>query len=191
MKTFNKLNMMIGLSFLVAGFANAGNHQHYIDSARVIKSKPIYETVKVEIPEKQCRGQRHGRRHGHHEYSQNSYTPTITGAVIGGIVGNQFGRGNGNKAMTIAGTVLGGSIGNDVGSHRSARHSGKHRCKTVMRYESREEIVGYKVKYRYNGKKFWTRTQYEPGSTIRIKVSVQPIVEQNYSANVRHDSNNY
>jgi len=147
MKTLNKFSIIISLYFMVTGFANAANHQSYIDRAKVLKSKPVYEIVKVAIPEKRC----HSRRHGHHSVKHNS----------------------------------------DSRRHSHAKRSGKARCNTIMRYESRQEVVAYRVKYHYKGKKFWTRTAYKPGSTIRIKVSINPVVEQDYSANVRYDSGAY
>lgn len=42
------------------------------------------------------------------------------------------------------------------------------------RREYREEHVGYRVKFRYNGQTFWTRTHRHPGDRIPVRVSVEP-----------------
>jgi len=164
MKTLNKFSIIIGLSFVLTGFANAGNRHSFIDTANVIKSKPIYETVKVAIPQKNCRNKRHGHRSKH-----NHYDNLTDRFIIGGIF-----IGTGTDASRSR-------------HHPHSKRSGKASCNTVMRYESHQEIVAYRVKYHYKGQKFWTRTPYKPGSTIRIKVSIKPVVEHDYSANVGYD----
>jgi len=148
----------------------APNHGYY-DSARVLKVKPIYETVRVNNPRRKCWDEPVYYR-GHN----SSAVPTITGAVIGGVIGNQFGKGSGRDALTIAGTLLGGAIGHDIGD----QHAGpgyetmERRCKVVNHFSQRDEVVGYRVKYRYNGKNQWTRTDEHPGKHIRVKVKVKP-----------------
>ncbi len=154
----------------------------YIDTARVLDVEPIYETIRVTIPETRCWSQ--PLSHSHHPGGsrQDSYTGAIAGGIIGGVVGNQFGRGSGKKVMTVAGTLLGLSIGHDLsrgsldtGSARHHREGDREVCETVNRYESREEIVGYHVKYRYKGNRFWTRTSRHPGKHLRIQVRVTPL----------------
>ena len=143
-----------------------------MDSARVIWAKPIYETVEVSRPVRECWTERvvhRGRR-------ANSYTGTIAGGIIGGVVGNRIGRGDGRTVLTVAGSLLGASIGHDL-SARSGRPrvSREERCEVVEHYEEQEQIVGYRVKYRYNGQTFVTRTQEHPGQRLRIRVKVNPV----------------
>lgn len=154
-----------------AGTAMADNS--FYDKARVIKVKPIYEMVRVNQPVEQCWNESveypgHARR--------DSFTPTIAGAVVGGVVGNQFGKGRGKDAMTVVGALLGGSIGNDMGRrpHRSYV-STERRCELIDNYTEHEELVGYRVKYKYKGKIFRTRTDTDPGRFIQVRVSVAPV----------------
>jgi len=172
--------------------ANAGKHS-YIDTAKVLDVEPIYETVTVSIPEESCWNKPHRRnrhKNSNHQNNKNSsYTGTIAGGIIGGVVGNQFGHGRGKDAMTVAGTLLGLSIGHDLSQNASYRSSGdtfgypskhsnrghKQHCRTTTRHESRQEIVGYRVKYRYKGNKLWTRTQNHPGKRIKVRVSIKPL----------------
>jgi len=157
----------------------------YIDTARVLDVEPIYETVSISIPEERCWSRPYRRNHHQSSNPQNSYTGTIAGGIIGGVVGNQFGHGSGKKAMTVAGTLLGLSIGHDLSQNPSYASSDnddiypsnhkRERCETTTRYESRQEIVGYRVKYRYKGNRFWTRTQNHPGKRIKVRVQVRPL----------------
>jgi len=163
----------LGLNILFAAVpvvAKQGNS--YIDRAKVLHTEPIYETVTVSQPQERCWNERsrHQRQQG------KSYTGTIAGSLIGGVVGNQFGRGRGKDIMTVAGALLGASIGHDVSQQsRSGFGRSDRRCKTVGYYEERQEIVGYRVKYRYKGNIFWTRTQEYPGRHIKVRVKVRPL----------------
>ncbi|RMG38001.1 MAG: glycine zipper 2TM domain-containing protein [Gammaproteobacteria bacterium] len=153
------------------------NRQHsFVDTARVVKVKPIYETVQVSVPEEQCWRE---KRHHHSRYrDDDSYTVPLVGAIVGGVVGNQFGEGSGKTALTVAGTLLGASVANDLRkSERVAEYRPRHyrRCEIVDRIETREEIVGYRVKYRYKGQVFRTRMDHDPGDYLRVQVTVRPI----------------
>ena len=43
---------------------------------------------------------------------------------------------------------------------------------SAARYE--EHIAGYDVTYRYQGRLYHTRTDYDPGRRIRVRVEVTP-----------------
>jgi uncharacterized protein YcfJ len=166
----------------VSGCASAGPHWARHDDrhdlrevARVVAVEPIYETVRIAIPRERCWEE----RHPHVTYrDRNSYTGPLVGAIVGGVVGNRFGGGSGKTAMTIAGTLLGASIANDLDNGtRSVAHRPRRelRCETVDEYETREEIVAYRVKYRYKGHIYHTRMDHDPGDTIRLNVTVDPV----------------
>lgn len=162
----------VGFSVMLASQASmAGGRSNYGDTARVLQAKPIYETVRVNHPRQVCWDEP-----VYHRGSGNSAVPTITGAIIGGAIGNQIGRGHGRDAMTVAGALLGGAIGNDVGRSNAGPgyRTVEQRCRVENRYTNRQEVVGYRVKYRYNGKIHWTRTQEHPGKYIHVNVRVNP-----------------
>lgn len=180
------MNKLIYASILAAAMGISGcasadpywvhrdDRHDFRDIARVVAVEPIYETVRVAVPRERCWEERHPRS-GYRD--QASYTGPLVGAIVGGVVGNQFGAGSGKTAMTIAGTLLGASIGNDLDagprsvSHRPHRQV---RCETVDEYQTREEIVAYRVKYRYKGRIYHTRMDHDPGDTIRLHVTVDP-----------------
>lgn len=49
-----------------------------------------------------------------------------------------------------------------------SRHhkSGRQECKLVAHYEIRRKLSGYRVKYEYRGRIYWTETKYQPGRFI-------------------------
>lgn len=177
MKTLLMTGLLIGS--IASGSAMAGHkhkRQHFTDTARVISSVPIYRTVRVNEPHQQCYEERvHQRYNNHHK----SYTPMIAGGVLGGIVGNQFGKGNGKTFMTIAGSVLGGSIGRDIGmkNHHRRHHGSRYEtvCETVNNYHQEQVIDGYRVTYKYDGRKFTTTLPYDPGRRMKVNVSIRPV----------------
>ncbi len=178
---------VVGFGVMLASQVSmAGARGNYTDVARVLKVKPIYETVRVNNPRRKCWDEPVYRRGG-----GNSAVPTIVGGIIGGVIGNQFGRGNGRRALTVAGTILGGAIGHDIGHQNSGPgyETIERRCRVVNRFTERQEVVGYRVKYRYNGKVLWTRTQEHPGKYINVKVKVRP-ERYNGSRNYNGNSDN-
>ena len=165
---------VFGLITVTASATALARHgDGFYDTAKVVWADPIYETVQVSRPVEECWTEQvvvSDRRHG-------SYTGTIAGGIVGGVVGHQFGRGRGKTAMTVAGTLLGASIGHDL-SHRPARAYRvveEEHCELVEQVEYQEQLVGYRVKYRYKGETFFTRTDEHPGKRIRIRVDVDPV----------------
>jgi uncharacterized protein YcfJ len=156
-----------------AGTLMASPGNSYSDTAKVVSVKPLYETVQISQPEERCWDERvhHRGRSG-----KRSLTPTIAGAVIGGVIGNNVGKRGAQTPAAVAGALLGGAIGHDLS--RKERSPGyvttERRCEMVDHFEEQEELVGYRVKYRYKGNIFWTRTSEHPGKRIPVRVSVRP-----------------
>ncbi len=104
--------------------------------------------------------------------SNRSATGGIVGGVAGALLGSQIGGGSGNKAATAAGAIIGAVAGDRVANPDQPRTEQVERCRQVDSF--REVIKGYNVTYRYNGQDIATTTTlpYQPGSTIRVGVSV-------------------
>lgn len=196
-----KVLMMTIVASIVASAAsvpaNAAKYRHNssdrhnasFDYARVIKVRPIVETYQVNHPQEQCWNERVPVRshYNNRNYrSTRTKTPQIVGAIIGGIIGNQVGKrggGNSRDVATVAGAVLGGSIGRDT-QYQNSRHQGRYersqyqtvqRCEVTDNYVTQQEVVGYKVKYKYNGEVFHTQVAEHPGKRIKVRVSVRPL----------------
>lgn len=169
------------------------------DVATVVSATPVYN--RVSSPRRECwneqvtayeeqRIRRPESREVYRESRETSGSGALLGAIIGGAIGHQFGNSSGGRDRgTAAGAVIGGLIGNDI---ERTNNSGTYyrtsrdvvdvqrvpvtrdvqRCQTVQ--DTREEITGYDVVYRFNGKDYTTRMSYDPGPTLPIEVSVRP-----------------
>lgn len=175
---------MLALSLAsTPAFAHHKNHQShgkhqqgpgtYYEYGRVLRAKPIYETHRRSVPRQSC-----WQEQVTHHSRSNSSTGTIVGGIIGAAVGHELGHKKRNKQIgAVAGAVLGSSIGYDLtkGKRHQPVHSTRERCETVYEEHSERVVVGYRVKYRYNGQVYRTRMDSHPGDRVKLKVSVTPV----------------
>lgn len=110
--------------------------------------------------------------------SNHSATGGIVGGIAGALLGSQIGGGSGNKAATAVGGVAGVVIGDRVANPNQARTEQVQRCRDVP--NDRQAIKGYNVTYRYNGQDITTTLPYQPGSTVRVAVSIVPDATNRY-----------
>ena len=164
----------VSTALFAAGAANAGRgwqDRSFVDRARVLDVDPIYATVETPVTETVCHRERvrHGGKH-------DDFIGTVAGALVGGVVGNHFGHGKGRDFTTAVGAMTGAVLGNKVARQGKSRgHGTETFCEDVTRYEPREEIVAYKVKYRYRGEVYKTRMSQDPGKYVEIRVTHEPI----------------
>lgn len=121
--------------------------------------------------------------------SNRSATGAVVGGVAGAVLGSQVGGGTGNKAATAVGGIAGAVIGDRVANPDQPRTEQVERCRQVE--TSREVIKGYNVTYRYNGKDVTTTLPYQPGSTIRVGVSVIEDQQNSSNENRRYEDRRY
>lgn len=190
------MKRLLTATILVASALGA-QAQAVIDTARVRSAQPQYETTRV--PRQECtnrwrpeRGDRHSQVDQDPGQYQNqgdgrSYGGAVLGGLAGGVLGNQVGGGNGKVAATALGAVLGAFAGDNI-DNRNARPapaypaqvyqtSGRddNRCQTV--YETQSQLTGYQVVYDYRGQSYSTFMRNNPGNSLRVRVSVEPIQE--------------
>ena len=134
--------------------------------AQVLRATPVHGTVRVRVPEQRC--ERDGG---------DPTGGTVAGALIGGALGHQAGKGDGRKAATVAGAVVGGAIGRRVDRNNGSAGT---RCRTVEVERDEQRVIGYDVEYQYKGDTYMSRVDYDPGSRLRIRVSVSPDENANY-----------
>ena len=98
-----------------------------------------------------------------------SATPEIVGAIVGAVVGNEI---HGDGAIgEVAGAALGASVARDI--HNSNRQ-GAGRCR--MEVPREERLVGYDVRYEYDGTSYITRMQRRPtGRRLQVEVRAVPV----------------
>jgi hypothetical protein len=102
---------------------------------------------------------------------------TIVGTIVGAALGSQVGGGSARYATAAIGSAVGGIAGRQIydNSHQSYR-TGTVRVGDVQscRPGARERVDGYDVTYEYAGRQYVTRTRYNPGSYLRVRVDVRP-----------------
>lgn len=143
--------------------------ESYNDYGRVIRARPIYQRVAIDIPRESCRVQTYAqetRRGG------DSFTGTVVGGLVGAAIGHEIGNGRGGA--TAVGGLIGASIGNDAGKQRVVRYRDEEVCSTRYRTEYEQQLVGYDVSYSYLGRIYQTRTDRHPGDRIVVDVNVRP-----------------
>jgi uncharacterized protein YcfJ len=145
----------------------------YIDNARVRSVDPQYESVSV--PREECRSHwiNETRRTGGREYGG-----AVIGGVAGALLGNQVGRGHGREAATALGAVVGAFAGDRIANgDRWEQYEEVPRevtsCRTVSDVQTR--VAGYRVNYEYRGQQFTTLMRENPGPSLQVRVSVEPV----------------
>jgi uncharacterized protein YcfJ len=141
------------------------------DFGRVTRVQPRVEQIRS--PRQECRT----------DYvqvpvqQQRSSGGTIVGGIAGALLGSQVGGGNGKVAAAAAGAIAGGLVGDHVDNGNRVASNGVQeqavqRCRTVDAVETRTN--GYDVTYDYRGHTYSTVMNRDPGSRVRLRVSVEP-----------------
>ena len=174
MKTVAIRTLAIGLA-AGSAMAWAGRHDH-VEYARVTRVEPIYETRSYRAPREECWVERVQTQ----DAGPRSYTAPIVGALIGGALGNAVGHNKSNqKVGAVVGAALGASVGRDIsyrsgGGYRPASYADEEVCRTVDDRAYREEVVAYRVSYKYHGRHYTTELPYDPGERLPVNVNVEP-----------------
>ncbi len=169
---------LVGASALFAmGAVDADASGGFFARGRVLSAEPIFQTVSVNHPERHCWNERVEEHHRGGSYAPGS---GLAGAIAGGVIGNQVSHGDDRGAATVAGALLGGAIGRGLSYGANYRpdtvsYHVERRCDVVNHYEDHQDVVGYRVKYEYDGKTFWTETQGDPGKWVQVHVAVDAV----------------
>lgn len=108
---------------------------------------------------------------------------TVIGGVIGAAIGSKVGGGSARYATAAVGSMVGGMAGRQI--YESNRRYNQPRAGTVTvcdpvpanggYYPANDaRVVAYDVTYEYAGRQYRTRTNYNPGNSIRVRVDVRP-----------------
>jgi uncharacterized protein YcfJ len=139
---------------------------------KVVSVDPVRSSVNN--PKQVCRDQT--VTHTAPPKDQHRIAGTAIGAVVGGLIGNQVGGGKGNTLATVAGAVGGGYAGNKIEQHNQRAQvstSVERRCDTVNSTSSK--IVGYDVRYVYNGVTRTVRMDHDPGDRVQVQEGVTAV----------------
>jgi len=195
MKTTNKNVMMTTLAVMISTIplAQAGHNNNsryssnddyatspvsdYTVKAKVVSVTPIFRYFTINTPTESCYkepvtytnyndGDRNGRM--------------LLGGLIGGVIGNNIGHGKSRKVRAAVGALIGSQIGSNIANQHaySTQHTGyEQRCETQLVSETKKQLEGYTVSYRYNGRIMTTQMPYHPGRNIILKVNISPVFD--------------
>ncbi|MDI1258517.1 glycine zipper 2TM domain-containing protein [Aquabacterium sp.] len=171
------LNTLLALACALAtGAATAGPRVGSVMGARsstssTVQAKVISATpvvAQVAVPRQICRDELY------QEPARSSGAGALLGAIAGGVVGNALGKGGGNALATGVGVIGGAVLGNHIESDgRQDMTRSVRRCEQQASYEN--QVVAYDVVYEYAGQRYSTQMDEEPGRTIPLQVTVNPV----------------
>lgn len=159
--------VVIGVAVAAGGAAVAsyGLNQR-TNSAEVLAVTPVTKTVHT--PHEVCEDVQVTKQRPVKDDHQ--IAGTALGAIVGGVLGHQVGGGTGRELATVAGAAAGGYAGNRVEKHIQDKNTyteTQNRCHTVQ--ESKQETVGYDVRYRLGETVDHVRMRERPGDRIPVK----------------------
>ena len=131
----------------------------------------------------------YGRRDGRDPYNgayggtgTGNTIATVIGGIVGAAVGSQVGGGSARYATSAIGSMVGGIAGRQIYEQTQRNRYAQGRVGTAVAcdpipvgdYEQGRGASMYDVTYEYGGRTHTTRTSYDPGQRIRIRVDVRP-----------------
>jgi uncharacterized protein YcfJ len=140
--------------------------------AKVVSVDPVRSTVNN--PKQVCHDET--VTHTAPPKDEHRIAGTAIGAVVGGLVGNQVGGGKGKTLATVAGAVGGGYAGNRIQAskqHGQVTSTVERKCETVN--NSTTKVVGYDVRYEYNGVTRTVRMDHDPGDRVQVQEGVTAV----------------
>lgn len=165
--------MKKALALIAVAAAAAAHAETFVDNARVRNVEPQYESVAV--PRQECASQvvNEVQRTGTRDYGG-----AVIGGIAGALLGSQVGGGHGRQAATAVGAVVGAMTGDNLANRdRYPQYVEVPRevtsCRTVQDVQQR--LTGYRVDYEYRGQLYTTVMPQDPGRTLRVRVSVDPV----------------
>jgi uncharacterized protein YcfJ len=161
---------------LSATLAQAAEFDEY---ARVINVTPKLEQVNV--PRQECRTEYEAPQRQPQRDQERSAGGAIIGGLAGGLLGRQVGGGNGKIAAAAVGAITGAIIGDRVDNENNGNNNNSQgqyesrqvrQCRNIDNWETR--TTGYAVTYEYNNRTYTSVMPYDPGSRIKLHVTLTP-----------------
>lgn len=155
---------------LVAGLATlpADADNIYYENAQVLSAAP--QTERVNNPHQECHTEYPSTSEA--EPRERSIAGAIIGGVAGGLLGAQVGKGSGRVAASAVGAATGAIVGDRVDNRDNQQPRAAERCVMVDNWET--VVRGYLVTYRYDGRVYTATLQRDPGSTLAVRIAVEP-----------------
>lgn len=165
------LQSKLMLSALCLGALPLAQATDFEDFGRVTQVRPQVE--QVNHPRQECRTETVQVQ----QQAERGVGGSIVGGLAGGLLGHQVGGGRGKTAATVAGAIAGAVVGDRVTNSDAqpgaVTEQQVKQCRTVDHFESRTS--GYEVTYDYRGRNYTSIMSYDPGTKVRLRVSVEPM----------------
>ncbi|MDR3390275.1 MAG: glycine zipper 2TM domain-containing protein [Sulfuriferula sp.] len=149
-----------------ANLAWADNATSFTDRAEVMSATPIYQ--QVNDPRRECTTETvtpaASQEHG--------YGGAVLGGLVGGLLGSTVGQGNGRIAAAAVGAATGAVVGDKVSNSNSGYNQPQQVEHCVNRDHFHQELSGYNVVYRYQGRTMTATLPQDPGKYVKLDVSV-------------------
>ncbi|HTD05268.1 glycine zipper 2TM domain-containing protein [Undibacterium sp.] len=147
------------------------------DYARVVSVTPQVEQVNT--PRQEC-NTAYETVQRQPQQQERSVGGSIVGGIAGGLLGAQVGNGNGRTAAAAVGAITGAIVGDRVENNNNNGNGGQpvydqrqvRQCRMVDRWETR--TTGYAVTYEYQRRNYTTVLPYDPGTRLKLQVSLTP-----------------
>jgi len=161
------MSKRIAISLLLAASAVPGYAYDYTDTAEVVATVPIYQTVND--PRQQCWTE----SATYYEETRRSNGGAVIGGITGGVLGAQLGKGNGRIAAAATAAAIGAVVGDRLDnrySYSAPVTRPVQRC--TEGGNNRPTISGEQVTNNYNGRNATVVLPYDPGPRVRIGVGI-------------------
>jgi len=129
--------------------------------ATVVSSTPV--NVPMTVAQRVCSNERQVVP------AQQTGAGAVIGMIAGGVIGNSFGGGSGRALATGVGAMTGAVVGNQIEANTAVAAGTEvpvQRCQVVN--TSQQRTVGYDVMYEYQGQRYSTRVDHDPGSRLEV-----------------------
>lgn len=162
------MSAVLAAVLLSAGGAHANAGYDRV-RARVLSSEPVMQ--RVNEPRRECWTETEAYDSRRVRDGGNTGGAVI-GAIAGGLLGSTVGKGNGKVAAAAVGAATGAVVGNQWNNgdrYYETQPRQVERCQS--RDSFRDVVVGYDVRYRFEGRDYTTRLPYQPGRWINLEVN--------------------
>ncbi|MES2102911.1 MAG: glycine zipper 2TM domain-containing protein [Pseudomonadota bacterium] len=164
-------------SILCLGASFSVQAADFEDYARVVSVTPQVEQINT--PRQEC-NTAYETVQRQPQPQERNVGGSIIGGIAGGLLGAQVGGGSGRTVAAAAGAITGAVVGDRMENNQNNGNNGQpvydqrqvRQCHMVDRWETR--TTGYAVTYEYQRRNYTTVLPYDPGTRLKLQVSLTP-----------------
>jgi len=100
----------------------------------------------------------------------------VVGGAVGGVAGNQVGKGTGNTIATGVGAIGGVAAADALHNQSQPQNNNNQGCSNQSNQQVNQPTE-YDIQYEYGGRVFTTRLRHQVGTTIPVRVIINPTIQ--------------